>query len=325
MSKTPKAVLISDVHYNINTLALADASMRMAIATANELKVPLIVAGDLHDTKANLRGECVNAMIETFKLCDEAPFVLVGNHDKLSESSMDHSLSFLGPYAQLIQIPVDFHGFSFIPYQHRAEDAVTAIEQAQEEVIVMHQGLKQAASGDYIQDHSAISEADIQGRRIISGHYHTRQDIGTFSYIGNPYSLTFGEANDPEKGFQILNDDTSLTFVPTNLRRHRAYNLDAADLIRNIAIVLDHTPIDLVWVKIKGTREELAKLNRAMIVAKLNLPSKSRIDFSPVKTETDPVQTKNLNKYEAFEALVNGAQLSPEAKTRINAKWKALV
>lgn len=66
-SKTkPEAVLISDIHYNIQTLPLADAAVNMAITKANQLGVPLIVCGDLHDTKANLRGECVNAMLETF-------------------------------------------------------------------------------------------------------------------------------------------------------------------------------------------------------------------------------------------------------------------
>ena len=66
MKTNPVAILISDVHYNINTLKLADAAMQMAIDEANKLSVPLIVAGDLHDTKANLRGECVNAMLSTF-------------------------------------------------------------------------------------------------------------------------------------------------------------------------------------------------------------------------------------------------------------------
>ena len=61
--KIPTAVLISDVHYSLQTLPLADKVMRMAIDKANSLGVPLIVAGDLHDTKANMRAECVNAMI----------------------------------------------------------------------------------------------------------------------------------------------------------------------------------------------------------------------------------------------------------------------
>jgi hypothetical protein len=45
-NKYPIAVIISDVHYNINTLEVADKAMRMAINRANILNIPLIVAGD---------------------------------------------------------------------------------------------------------------------------------------------------------------------------------------------------------------------------------------------------------------------------------------
>src|SRR5579862_1378127 len=99
------AVLVSDVHYNVHTLKLADAAMRMAIVKANKLEVPLIVAGDLHDTKANLRGECVNAMIETFKQCNKPPYIIVGNHDRINEKSHEHSLNFLAPYCHIVDSP----------------------------------------------------------------------------------------------------------------------------------------------------------------------------------------------------------------------------
>ena len=39
--KKPVAVIISDVHYSLKTLELADAAMRLAIAKANNLDVPV--------------------------------------------------------------------------------------------------------------------------------------------------------------------------------------------------------------------------------------------------------------------------------------------
>jgi hypothetical protein len=56
MSK-PVAVLISDVHFNLSTLELASSAMKMAQNRAVELNVPLVVAGDLTDHKAIIRGE----------------------------------------------------------------------------------------------------------------------------------------------------------------------------------------------------------------------------------------------------------------------------
>ena len=73
MNKHPIAVLISDVHYNLQNLKVADAAMNLAIDKALDLGIDLIVAGDLHDTKANLRGECVSVMRKTFKRCVSKP------------------------------------------------------------------------------------------------------------------------------------------------------------------------------------------------------------------------------------------------------------
>ncbi len=60
----PIAVIISDVHYDLNTLEVADAALTKAVSKANDLDVMLIICGDLHNTKANLRAECIDAMYE---------------------------------------------------------------------------------------------------------------------------------------------------------------------------------------------------------------------------------------------------------------------
>src|ERR1700722_9570126 len=103
--RKPIAVLISDVHYNLQTLPLADAAMRQAVFKANTLDVPLIVAGDLHDTKANLRGECIKAMLNTLSLTKHRAHILIGNHDKINEKSplTENSLHFLDGLCELVQ------------------------------------------------------------------------------------------------------------------------------------------------------------------------------------------------------------------------------
>ncbi len=256
------AVLISDVHYSLQTLSLADASMRQAIHKANALNVPLIVAGDLHDTKANLRGECVNAMIETFKLCELPPYVLVGNHDRIHEKSEAHSLNFLSPRVIVVNGCHNLHGrFSLLAYQHDPKEYRWYLQnRVTEKLLICHQGLKGGSMGDYIQDHSAVDVGDVKDFRVISGHYHTRQDIktgrpqqgalGLWSYIGNPFTVSYGEANDPEKGFQVLYDNGLLEFLPTNLRKHVVVNCTAQNYkTKIIAAQAD----DLLWIKMTGT------------------------------------------------------------------------
>jgi len=327
----PIAVLISDVHYNVHTLPLADAAMRQAIINANALGVTLVVLGDLHDSKANMRGECVNAMIETFKLCSRPPVVMVGNHDRLNEKAPAHALNFLEPYAMVVDQPKYIHPLgTFIPYQHDTDAALYAIPD--KDLVFMHQGLTGSDSGEYIQDKSAIPASDIEAKRIISGHYHTRQTInlpngGTWDYLGNPYTLTYAEANDPPKGFQILYADGSLEFVPTNLRKHVIIELMVGDLDQDKAALwrYDLQPNDLLWLKVTGDKEHL-RITKAQVAKWLGIPETFRLDLIPTDTTTsDPDPRQNLSQGPLFDSLIDSlSATSDERKARLKALWKAL-
>lgn len=339
----PIAVIISDVHYSVSTLNLADQAMRLAINKANELQVPLIVAGDLHDTKANMRAECVIAMRRTFKMYDVTdrwdteekllPFVLVGNHDLINEKSKDNALAALEPLIELVSTPQFTNSFAangmspwFLPYFSEPAECRKALSSIDKgSLVIMHQGLTGSNSGEYIQDHSAITHDDVVDFRVISGHYHTRQDIktgrprqgavGLWSYIGNPYTLNFAEANDPEKGFRILNDDGTLDFVPTNLRKHVVYDTTTKDLP---TLELRHNVGDLVLYKIRGTKEELSNLK--------NKPENCRLELIPTDQETRYTkQTQTMTQNEILDDIIDSKQdLSEDKKTQLKTLWKNL-
>lgn len=304
----PVLVLISDIHYNLQTLELADAALNQAIAKANDLDIPLVIAGDLHDTKANLRGECVNAMLRTMGICQHRPYIIVGNHDRINEKSPDHALNFLRPYAHIIDSPTRLPGSNIIgiPYYHDSEEFTADLAKIPlDHVVIMHQGVIGSNSGEYYVDKSAIQASTFQGRRVISGHYHTRQDIicpnsGLVSYIGNSYTLNFGEARDPAKGYQLLNSDGSLTFIPTNLRKHIVFEInavDSPDLQANLE--------DLVLVKIAGTRQEVSKF-------KSSYPKNWKLEFIVIK-EIIEIKKQNLSITKTIEEL----KIEKEQKIRI--------
>ena len=351
MSK-PIAVLISDVHYDIKTLELADAAMRQAIVKANKLEVPLIVAGDLHESKANLRGECVNAMLTTFSKAATTVYILVGNHDKINEKSQDHSLNFLsrpvnygdsfddyisGIY--LIDTPFFSSDLTLIPYQHEPQEIQTILKQANpKSIIIMHQGVHGSLSGEYIQDKTAIPKDWLADYRVISGHYHTRQTIkcgrprkgavGSMDYIGNPYTLNYGEANDPEKGFQILMSNGTLEFVPTNLRKHVVIEMrfEEDNTITSSSNVLKQTvdSLDLVKVKLTGTKEQLSKVNKTQFGVDGMLPPSYKLELIPLSTQDDTQQNKavqNSNLDDIIEVLTN---TTAEQKERLKTLWRSL-
>jgi len=333
----PIAVLISDVHYSVHTLKLADAAMRQAITKANDLDVPLIVAGDLHDTKANLRGECVNAMIDTFKRIKGQSFLLIGNHDKINEKSEEHSLNFLQPYTMIVNRPFStFQGgrmLEFIPYAHDTAELKAHLKKCDKrEILIMHQGLNGSNMGDYIKDDTALNKEDVAGRRIISGHYHCRQTIelsdgGKWDFIGNPYSLTYGEANDPPKGYQILYQDGSLEFVPTNLRKHVVLELNVLDdtLLNLIAPVDDVAPNDLVWVKVHASKEILQKATKVRVARHLGLLDSFKLELIC----TEEVQTGktdlSLKSDKLLDSIIDSlSDVSDDRKNTLKSTWRQL-
>lgn len=321
----PIAVCISDVHYNIHTLPLADNAMRQAITKANELEVPLIVAGDLHDTKANLRGECVNAMIETFKLARIRPYVIIGNHDRINEKSEEHSLTFLQNHANIVnrfrhtKSHTLMYNIVLVCYHSDIVELKKFLKnQEKNQILVMHQGLNNSNSGHYIQDKNAITKEDVAGMRVISGHYHTRQDIdlpdgGKWSYLGNPYTLNFGEASDPPKGYNILMDDGSLESVPTNLRKHVVYEIDLNSAYQ--PAILTHKEHDLVYMKVRGTKEQLLHFKK---------PFNCRLDLIPTDTTTDKtIEKENKTQPQVLDDLIDSlTETSDTRKLRLKHLWK---
>lgn len=319
--KHPRAILISDIHFNIQTLDLASNALRQAIDKSNILNIPLIVAGDIHDSKANIRGECIKAMLDTFELATIKPYVIVANHDRINERSPEHSLEFLRNAVTLIEQPTNkFLGLWLLPYDHDADNLRKFLKTISKgRTLIMHQGIQGSNSGDYIQDKSAITKEDAAGFRVISGHYHTRQTIvlpdgGQWDYIGNPYTLNFGEANDPPKGFQVLYMDGSLEFIPTNLRKHIIYDMGYSDEYKP-----SHNSNDLAWVKIRGTKEQLARV--------------SKQDFSNVKLDLIPTDTKTSTKglsssllqFEVLDSIIGSlSDTSTERKERLKKLWKDL-
>jgi DNA repair exonuclease SbcCD nuclease subunit len=326
----PIAVITSDVHYSVQTLDKADYAMRTAITKANSLQVPLIVAGDLHDSKAHLRGEYVNAIIETFKQCEVPPIVLIGNHDRLNEKAPAHSLNFLAPYAMVVDEPKYIHPLGyFIPYQHDKKDFIAELKNVPEgSIIICHQGITGSASGDYIQDHSAVKPVALPHFRVISGHYHARQTIilpygGSWDYVGNPYTMTFGEAEDPDKGYQVLYNDGSLESVRLDLPAHRKMDLNYVSELRTF---YGEAPKlrsgDILKVTVKGPSDELSKVTKQYVQELVNF-SNIRLEFEPQAIE-GTVQEEPTSQSETLDIIIETANIEEPRKARLKALWRTL-
>jgi DNA repair exonuclease SbcCD nuclease subunit len=311
--------------------------MLKAIKYANETNLPLLVCGDLHDTKANIRGECIKTIINVFKELKVDSYTLVANHDRINEKSVEHSLEFIRPYTNLIETSSYEKQLKLylIPYYSDADELREYFKSVPKgSTLIMHQGIIGSEAGHYIQDKSAITKEDVAGLRVISGHYHKRQTIklpdnGTFDYIGNPYTLGFGEAKDPEKGFQILHDDGSLSFVPTNLRKHVIIEADLSTDTEewfNGPIMAGNGVSDLVWLKVNGTKEELNKFNKTKWLRNKGIIQNVRLDLIPTETTTYKQQPTNVKQEEVLDNLIESlTNTTSEQKQRLKSLWKEFI
>ena len=326
MSK-PIAVLISDIHFNLNTLERAAFSLEFAIKKAQHYNVPLIVAGDTLDTKCVLRAEYVNRLIDIFKEAKGVDtYHLVGNHDLFNEKSNENALKFLEPYVSIVASHKKLYlknlnnPVYLIPYQSYPQifiDLLTCIPKSSP--IVMHQGVKGATAGEYFNDKTAIDVQILAGRRIISGHYHNRQSFkldegGSFDFIGNPYTLGFGEAGDPDKGIQLLMEDLSLEFIPVNLPAHRVVQIDWSTKV--LQYPRPFKPADILKVLVKGFPEQLLKVTKEDLAAILHV-DEFTMEPVPITVDTEAPSSIYFPPDKLLIQLINNANISQNQKTRL--------
>jgi DNA repair exonuclease SbcCD nuclease subunit len=327
-----RAVLISDVHFNVKNLVLASASMRAAFLEARRQEVPLIIAGDLNDCKAIVRGECINALLSLFnEFSDVNTFVLVGNHDLINEKGKAHTLNFLRPYATLIDewTYVKKLDLYMIPYQTDTDELRAILKQIPEgSTVIMHQGIMGAAMGEYIVDKSSIDPSELANFRVITGHYHRAQDIktgrprkggvGLASYIGTPYTVTFTEATDGPKGIQILGSNGLLTQVPLDLRKHVVIETR----YDRLGPMPGLDPKDLLWLKVSGPASELDKLKKKQIGQMLLGHENFKLDRIYDEAEKAELQNLQLPPDQLFDKLIDASEETAAQKAFLKQLWR---
>lgn len=339
----PIAVLITDIHFTLATLDKAAAAFLKAQFKAKILGVSLVVLGDTLDAKRIIAAECANKLIELLSVKDAPDTIfLVGNHDKINEKSEEHALNFLKPYATVVDKPAE--GFlseievMLIPYQHDnsiIKNILKDEDYAAPKLLLMHQGIMGSEAGHYIQDKSACPKEWFKNHRVVSGHYHKTQDIvcampgdngvGIFTYLGNPYTLNFGEANDPEKGYHVLYEDGSLELIPLKLSRHVIVELESWTVSNPNRIgTVKAKPNDILWIKINGPKEELSKLTKSQVAKACSLTQDFKLDLIPLETKTDiDIKSSTQDKATLLDGLIDSlTNVDDNHKKRLKSMWK---
>lgn len=334
------AVLISDIHFSLTTLPLASAALKAALSKAEELQIPLIIAGDLNDTKAIIRAEVANAIISILEPAKVKVYVLAGNHDLVNEKGSEHGLNYLRPYAEIIDTPQYLTSKIFlVPYLNDTKRFQTQILMDMFDsglIMIMHQGFMGAQMGDYIQDKTSLDPSFVRDFIVISGHYHRHQTLwskiasflrlpfgkGTITYIGSPYTITFGEANDGPKGFLILNEDGSFIREILNLRKHIIKECTLTTLYEPID---DYNPGDLVWIKVSGTRSELEVIEKKDLGFKLFGHANFKLDLYPIEEDRQILEIKHMSDAELLDQIIDNGPESVHEKLALKDLWRRVL
>lgn len=324
-------VLISDIHFCIRDLELASSALEQALRCARDWNTALVIAGDLNDSKDIIRGRVMNRLLDLQnKYFDVAVHVLVGNHDLVHEKSNEHGLNFLeGKWA--------VHGntseryvckdFALIPYQSTNEAFLARIKEVPKRTIVIaHQGFMGASMGEYVVDKSSVDPELVKDWRIISGHYHRHQTIGSVTYIGSPYTISFAEANDGPKGFQLLWPNGELQQVETNLRTHRIFKFTVDEIRQSLSEKRESYiagKTDLVWIKLHGPALEVDRIRKRDIGERLIGHQNFKLDRTYTEV-TREEQVKTQTDSEVLDRLIETNVTSQDDRDTLKLLWREL-
>lgn len=328
------AVLISDIHVNYPSMPVSIPALQASVNYAEGHGLPLIIAGDLHDTKRHLDGVCVKALIDTISAAKCDVTIIEGNHDKINEKGKGHSLEFLRPYARIVDAPeVHDTGLHLLPYYHDTEELQYVLDHTPAgSTLIMHQGVLGAFMGEYAVDKSSIDPSALANFRCISGHYHRAQDIkcgrpqkgavGLFSYIGSPYTISFAEAHDGPKGFQVLHDNGLLTQVPLRLRKHVKVERHVDQVMDEIP---DLNPEDKLWLLVTGETSKLDKLKKKEIGMHHLGHEQFKLDRIYPDVVLAPVTEKRLTSDQVLDSLIEQSGDTDEQKAYLKTLWREVL
>lgn len=258
-----KVLILGDTHFGIknhdNILATHQVKFFKEVLIPyikkNHIKT-IVQTGDWFDSRRAIRHATLHLIRqEIIPLIDKDQtwYVLVGNHDMgLKECIHPNSCTeILGVYEnfKIIDKPttVNLEGVDvdLIPWicQENKKDIKTFIGNSLSKYAIGHFEL----SGFYYYKGLA-SDGENKGFlsnyiQVWSGHFHTRSENGNIRYVGTPYQLTYGDADDP-RGFEVFDTETKeIEFIqnPINLYtkiyyNHKTFDKDTVPLYKNMHV-----------------------------------------------------------------------------------------
>ena len=120
-------------------------------------------------------------------------------------------------YSETTSIEVGGCNILLVPWinEENKESTLGLIKASQAPVCMGHLELNGfVATAGHVMDHGMDMDPFKKFKKVYSGHYHTRSNVGNIYYLGNPYEMFWNDCEDA-RGFTIFDTET-LDHTPVN-------------------------------------------------------------------------------------------------------------
>lgn len=268
--KPAKFLMLGDTHFGISKDSnwvynfQYDAIKHFTDYARNNNITTIIQTGDFFDVRSSISQITLQRIrTEIMPLFDGLQLItIVGNHD-LKHKEMIHPNSLtevLGFYSNvtIVDKPTTLlpHGvpIDFIPWicNENRDDINEFISKSKSKTCVGHfeltgyfyyKGLKSSgASNSFLSNYE----------QVFSGHYHTISSGANVLYVGTPYTLTSGDANDERGAWQLEYDKNHkliYTLVVNDVMNHIKLQFDADTFDRDTISEYKNKHVDVTVIK----------------------------------------------------------------------------
>lgn len=293
--------VVGDCHCKPNNLE----TIEQLFSIVEEIGGPVIWLGDMLDTKDLVRARCLNAYYSYFKSSKLDHIVLVGNHDQYHAGAEEHSLETLKALenVEIIDKPTLVNDMLMAPYYHDLEKFRSDVLSQKARFLFMHQGVTGFDYGNGFVAENEISLIELKGyEKVVSGHFHAFQEKGNLTYLGTPFSHSFGET-DQKKYLGIFDADAgTLETVETPFPRHVTVEIDLdAKKKPKIPDTDDH-----IRVILTGSRERVTSFD------KTPYPNVKFIDMPQAEDEAESAVKETDSNVVRFVKWAEMSEIEPE-------------
>ena len=290
-----RLLAIGDVHIKLSNLEDIELFLeKIKITITNERPDFIIILGDVLNTFERIHTTCLSYAQRLFTVCSEytQTYVLVGNHDYISNSQFLTSHHWMTPFSTWNQLTIVDRVVSFtheknhfvlcpyVPDGRLVEALSTFPEWLSAHMIFGHQLLNGAKMGAILAEH--VEEWKQEYPFLCCGHIHDKQRVqSNLYYTGTPMQDSFAEKRSKSIAlFTVHEKEFEIKEIELGVNIKRIEYMSVSDAY---TYQIELKQNEMLRLTLKGTKEECHVFKKTTEFKKLS--SLAKIVFDEIQME----------------------------------------